>query len=204
MTGDMPQPPVAVVFAGGDGKRMGGAKPLKALGGMTLLAHALMAAADWSDKVAVSVRIAGQLGALPVPEIVDDGAIEGPLGGLAAALRYARLCARDTVLTIPCDAPFLPPDLALRLQSGLDEGLSAAVASSRGALHPVCALWRTAALEALPDYIRTGQTSLRRFADSLGFAEVEWSCDPFDPFMNINTPTDLSAAAAVLRQGRAP
>lgn len=72
------------------------------------------------------------------------------------------------------------------------------MASSRGRLHPVCALWRNAATDQLPDYCASGQRSLKGFAQHVGYAKVEWFAIPRDPFFNINSPADLAEAESML------
>jgi molybdopterin-guanine dinucleotide biosynthesis protein A len=171
-----------VILAGGEGRRIGGGKPQRLLGGETLLDRALRRARSWSEEVLVAAREGG--------EINDDPAIEGPLGGVAAAL-----AAGGDMLTIACDMPFLPDDLAARLQS--DATVTAA--ASGGHLHPVCALWKAKAREALPAYLATGRRSLIGFAEAAGYGAVEWPTEPFDPFFNINDEADLARAEALLR-----
>ena len=95
-------------------------------------------------------------------------------------------------LSQPPSMPFLPPDLLDRLNAEIaDRGC--AMAGSAGHLHPVCALWRSSALDRSDAYVESGRRSLKGFAESLGFAEVEWSAGP-DPFFNINSPADLAEA----------
>jgi molybdopterin-guanine dinucleotide biosynthesis protein A len=171
-----------LVLAGGEGRRIGGGKPLRLLGGVTLLDRALALAQRWSDDVLVAAREGG--------DVIDDPAIEGPLGGLAAGLRLGR-----PLLTIACDMPFLPDDLPARLASDA----AVAVAASGGHLHPVCALWKAEAREALPAYLATGRRSLKDFAEMAGYRAVEWPTEPFDPFFNINDEADLARAEALLR-----
>ena len=186
---------LVAVLAGGEGRRIGGGKPQRRLGGETLLAGALRTARLWSDEVKVVVREADQAG--EAPYLLDDPAIAGPLGGLAAALRHACEHGYEAVLTLPCDAPFVPADLADRLRAAI--GSRAAVAASGGELHPVCALWPAAALDRLDSYLATGRRSLRGFADAVGFLAVEWPPEPFDPFFNINSEEDLLRAEAILQ-----
>lgn len=171
-----------VILAGGEGRRIGGGKPQRLLGGETLLERALARARSWSDEVLVAGRTGG--------DIADDPAIEGPLGGLAAALALG-----GDVLTIACDMPFLPDDLPARLVSDSP----ATVAASGERLHPVCALWKAAAGAALPAYVATGRRSLTGFAEAAGYQAVEWPIDPVDPFFNINDEADLARAEALLR-----
>jgi molybdopterin-guanine dinucleotide biosynthesis protein A len=93
--------------------------------------------------------------------------------------------------------PFLPDNLASKLLDEADE-LGAAVASSGGELHPVCALWSNSAIYEFPRYIASGRRSLKGFAQHVGFAAVEWSTAPYDPFFNINSRNDLAEAEAML------
>ncbi len=171
-----------VILAGGEGRRIGGGKPLRMLGGETLLDRALRKARGWSDEVLVAARQGG--------DIADDPAIEGPLGGVAAALALG-----GDILTIPCDMPFLPDDLPTRL---ISDAL-ATVAASGGRLHPVCALWKAAARDSLPAWLATGRRSLTGFAEAVGYQPVDWPAEPLDPFFNINDGADLARAEALLR-----
>lgn len=188
----------AVILAGGQGSRIGGGKPLLTLGGITLLDRAWRQARQWSDVVAVAAREDGQLGKTNLPMIFDEPGIEGPLGGLAAALRFAGVQGCEAALTLAADMPFLPRDLRDRLEQAL-AGHLAALASSGGRLHPVCGLWRIGALECLPHYLASGRRSLKGFAEAAGHAIVEWPGGPEDPFLNINSADDLAAAERRLR-----
>lgn len=187
----------AVVLAGGEGRRIGGGKPLRILGGESLLARALGQAAVVSDRVALAVRDPAQVGAPEGVTLIPDAPIEGPLGGLAAALAWAGEQGRVAVLILPCDMPFVPADLEPRLRSALG-AQSAALAASGGRLHPVCSLWRVAALEHMPAYASVGRRSLQGFAEAVGFVAVDWPVDPADPFFNVNTAADLAEAEARL------
>ncbi|MEA3012089.1 MAG: molybdenum cofactor guanylyltransferase [Sphingomonadales bacterium] len=171
-----------VILAGGEGRRIGGGKPMRRLAGETLIDRALRRARTWSDEVLVAAREGGDL--------EDDPEVEGPLGGVAAALALG-----GDVLTIPCDMPFLPDDLPARLASGK----AAALAASGGHLHPVCALWTAEAATGLPAYLATGRRSLKGFAEAVGYEAAEWPVEPYDPFFNINDEADLARAEALLR-----
>lgn len=165
---------------------MGGGKPLRILGGRTLLTRAVERARCWSDCVSIAARTADQVGDCGAPVLIDERTIQGPLGGLASARRLGR----KFVLTIPCDMPFLPADLPVRLAAALaDRG--AALASSGGHVHPVCALWRTEALAELESYAATGRRSLRGLAEMVGYEAVEWEGAAF---FNINDEQELAEA----------
>lgn len=182
--------PAIVILAGGDGRRIGGAKPLRRLGDRSLLERAIERARGWSDEVVIAVRSPGQIGETEARVMIDPPGLDGPLGGLGTALRLAR----PAVLTIPCDAPFLPDDLPERLGAALP-GHGAALAASAGQVHPTCALWRTEALMQVRGYAASGRRSLIGFARGVGYATVEW---PGAAFFNINTPEQLAEAEARL------
>jgi molybdopterin-guanine dinucleotide biosynthesis protein A len=187
-----------VVLAGGEGRRIGGGKPQRRLGGRSLIERALGFAGELSPHVALSVRVAGQ-GAGAVPELIDDPQLEGPLAGIGAALRFAEGRGLDQVLTLPCDSPFLPADLLVRLGAALAPGKGAAIPSSGGRLHPICGLWRREVMARLADYAGSGRRSLHGFAEFVGCAVVEWSVQPVDPFFNVNSEEDLRRAERMLR-----
>lgn len=186
-----------VILAGGEGKRIGGNKPRRVLGGVSLLDRAITYATSLSRLHAVAVREAAQAGNVRIPVIRDDAQIHGPLGGLVAALRFARNEGADAALTIAADMPFLPPDLADRLIEALPE-TRAAIACSGGHQHPVCGLWRTEALDAGAEYLGSGRRSLKGFAELVGYVAVEWPADSLDPFFNINSERDLAEAERLL------
>jgi molybdopterin-guanine dinucleotide biosynthesis protein A len=183
----------AVILAGGAGKRIGGAKPLRRLGGERLIDRAVRQARGWSDAVAIAVREASQVEPLDAGLVHDEPGVAGPLGALIAGLRFARTEGRSLLLTIPADAPFLPADLLERLLEAIGDH-SCALAASGDQLHPVCGLWRISVLEQAPDYLSSGKSSLKGFAELAGHVAVEWPGGPSDPFLNINTAEDLARA----------
>lgn len=186
-----------VILAGGRGSRIGGTKPLRELGGERLIDRALRLARSWSDIVAIAVRDRAQAPAVNAAIIVDD-AIEGPLGGLAAGLRFARSAGRELLLTIPADMPFLPSDLLERLAAALGRN-SCALASSGGHIHPVCGLWRVKVHNRIDSYAASGRRSLHGFAELAARSVVEWPHGEADPFFNINSADELAEAERRLR-----
>jgi molybdenum cofactor guanylyltransferase len=185
------------ILAGGEGKRIGGGKPLKRFGDERLIDRALTLARSWSDLVAVAAREAAQVEPVNAPLIMDED-VPGPLGGLLSGLRFAREHDRDFLLAIPADMPFLPHDLPDSLAANIGH-CACALAASGGQLHPVCGLWRTAALSEAGSYVAEGRRSLRGFAAQVGFASVDWPVEAADPFFNVNTNDDLAAAARAAR-----
>ena len=179
-----------VVLAGGEGSRIGGNKPLLQIGGERLIDRAIELARTYSKTVAIAVRDSAQ-----VPDanaqIIKDDPVEGPLGGLIAALRFAQTKDKRMLLVIPTDMPFLPADLFLRLQHAISSR-PCVLAKSGRRVHPVCSLWRTTVEAQVQAYVATGRRSLHGFADFVGAAVEDWHAIPEDPFFNINSAEDFS------------
>lgn len=185
-----------VILAGGEGSRLGGNKPLRELGGKSLIEIAAAHASGWSEHVAVAAREREQMGTVDLPFLADAEGVRGPLAGLIAARRFAEDRGCSFMQTIPTDMPFLPPDLPERLAAALS-GYGVALPQSGGSLHPDCALWSVEALEGLDGYAAEGRRSLIGLAEQVGFATDAWACEPVDPFFNINSAGDLAEAERI-------
>jgi len=189
---------VVAILAGGAGRRIGGDKARRLLGGARLLDHALTWASGSAAPVILAARTPEQVESFTGTVVLDAPGIEGPLAGLLSALSWAAEAGADRVLTLPCDMPFLPDDLLPRLEQALTPGLGVSVAASDRRLHPVCALWHTTVVPTLVRRADEGRLSLRGLSEAVGYAVVDWAVEGGDPFMNINTAEDLAAAEAVL------
>ncbi|HEY9216475.1 MAG TPA: NTP transferase domain-containing protein [Phenylobacterium sp.] len=182
----------AVVLAGGEGRRMGGGKPLRLWRSETLIARAVAKARSYAECVAVAVREPGQVTGVAALLLLDDPSIPGPLAGLASALAFAAAEGAGAVLTLPVDAPLAPDDLARRLLAARIGDRQVVMAQSCGRWHPTFALWPSGLGPDLNAYARSGRSSLNGFARSVGVAIVDWgACEP-DPFANANTSEDLA------------
>lgn len=191
-----PDAPMIVIAAGGDGSRIGGAKPARMLGGQRLIDRMAAWARAHSDAVALAVRAGDGDWGTGLPLLFDAHAGIGPISALASAMREGHRRQREMVLLIGCDLPFLPDDLVSRLRTALT-GHAAALPVSGGRLHPMAALWRCDP-ERLEQWIAGGGQSLWRYGKEAGMAEVTWSETP-DPFANVNDAQTLAAAEERLR-----
>ncbi len=113
------------------------------------------------------VAVGGDPGALPIPTLADRYPGEGPLGGLATVLRYART---GWVLTVPCDHPLLQAEHLLPLVDGI-QGLApdrALVGEVDGEPKPGLACWPAGWASAVAEQIRKGE---RRYRSILNVGE---------------------------------
>ena len=204
-------PIAGVILAGGRSTRMdGGDKALAPLAGRPLLQHVIDRLAPQVVTLALSVEHeSSALAAFGLPQLPDPApGHRGPLGGLLSGLRhFARL--RCWVLLAPCDAPFLPPDLAARLQAcAVRAQSSAAVAVHASVWQPTFSLWHHGVLPDLERAVgREGQAGFKPFLRALRAAECVWpeAAPPGEPppFFNINDPAALDQAGRWMERGLA-
>lgn len=179
-----------VILAGGRGQRMHGEdKGLVQLAGRPLAAYVLAALRPQVGKVLINanrnVAAYAELGCPVVQDELND--YQGPLAGLASAMAAAH---SDYVLTVPCDGPRLPHDLAERLYRTLwAEGATIAVAYDGERLQPVHALVATDLLPDLHSYLAGGDRKIDLWFDRHALAVADFSDHP-ETFRNVNTPED--------------
>ena len=195
-------------MAGGLSRRMGGGdKGLLPLGGRSILAHVVER---------LSPQVAG-LGlnangpterfdtfGLPVlPDSIDGFA--GPLAGVLAGLDWAASKGASSIVTAAADTPFFPTDLVPRLlesAAGQAEPLVlAATPDPRRGLsrHPTFGLWPVALRDDLREALEGGLRKVVLWTDKHDGRLAPFPVDRIDPFFNVNTPEDLSAAEAIVR-----
>jgi molybdenum cofactor guanylyltransferase len=193
----------ALVLAGGQARRLGGLdKAFLDIGGQTALAHVLARLTGQAAAIAISANgDVARFSAYGLPVLPDgDFANQGPLAGLLAGLDWAARQGAQALLSVPCDTPFIPADLAATLAP------APACAESLGRVHHLVALWPVAARLALRALLeRPGPRGVARFAESLGmrtvaYSEVAFPGGSWDPFLNINTPDDLALAGEIARR----
>jgi molybdopterin-guanine dinucleotide biosynthesis protein A len=193
--------PPGVVLAGGLARRMGGGdKPLREIGGATILARVIARLAPQCECLVLNANGDPERFASFGLPVIADGVKDypGPLAGILAALDWAAANRPNAawMVSAPGDCPFLPRDLVARLrEAAIAEDAELAVAASQGQSHPVIGLWSVALRDALRHALivegvrRVGQWTARRRV-----ATVAWPAEPIDPFFNANTADDLAEA----------
>lgn len=183
-----------VILAGGQGRRMGGIdKGLMLLHGTPLVALVLERFAPQVDEILINanqnLEAYGRFGHRVIPD--EIGGYAGPLAGLQRGLAAA---SHPLVVTAPCDSPFLPGDLVVRLRAALDATQSQlAVAKTGNQPHPVFCLCRREVLPNLNAFLTAGGRKIDAWYASLRVIEVAFDDQP-QAFNNINTIEDLRAA----------
>jgi len=180
----------AVILAGGRARRLGGVdKGLAQLANRALIEHAAAALEPQAGTVLVSAnRNSERYAALGFEVVADPWPdYRGPLAGMLAALRRAR---SRYVMTAPCDAPLIAPDLAARLHAAIADGARAAVAHDGERLQPLFSLLDRELAEPLAHWIENGGRKAAAWMASCSAAVVDFS-DRRDMFVNLNHPEEL-------------
>jgi molybdopterin-guanine dinucleotide biosynthesis protein A len=195
---------LGVVLAGGLARRMGGGdKPLREIGGRTLLDHLL---SRLRPQVPAAILNANgdpaRFAAWGLP-VVADGLPDypGPLAGILAGLDHAAAAhpGLPWVVSVTGDAPFIPTDLVARLHAAREAaGLPLACALSAGQAHPPIGLWPVALRGELRAALLAGERKIDRWTARFGCAHADWPAEPYDPFFNANAPEDIAEAERIL------
>jgi len=184
----------AVVLAGGQGRRMGGAdKGLVDYRGRPLVEWVLDALAPQAGEIVVSAnrnleRYAA-FGRRVLPDALPD--FPGPLAGVLAAMRAV---TAPWLLVAPCDTPHLPSDLGARLlEAARRAGAALAVAADDARAHPTCFVARTDLADDLAAYLARGERAVRHWQAAHRPAVARFDAAGF---VNVNRPEDLGSTGA--------
>lgn len=183
----------AVVLAGGQGRRMGGAdKGLVDYHGRPLVAWVLDALAPQVGEIVISAnrnleRYAAT-GHRVLPDTLPD--FPGPLAGVLVAMRAV---ATPWLIVVPCDTPHLPGDLATHLFAAAREAdTSIAVAADDLRKHHTCFVAHTGLADDLAAYLARGERAVHRWQAAHCPAVVKFDAAGL---ANFNRPEDLAGMA---------
>ncbi|WP_085901440.1 molybdenum cofactor guanylyltransferase MobA [Kiloniella majae] len=192
-----------VILAGGLARRMGGGdKGLKSLAGESLLARIIQRIRPQVGPLVLNANgDQKRFNAFSLPvaaDVVDDN--PGPLAGVLTGMEWVAAYSPNVkwMVSVPCDAPFIPMDLVGRLISeATKQGVPLACAMSQGRTHPVVGLWSVALRNDLRQAImREEMRKVDRWTERHGichvpFDDVVIGNETIDPFYNANKPDDL-------------
>ena len=134
------------------------------------------------------------------PVIADlDSGFNGPLAGMLSAMRAART---DWILTVPCDGPLLPPDLAHRLITALRSGNAPlATVIERERIHPVYSLMPVSLEQTLAADLAGGMRKVMDWIARHRPALADFSDRP-QAFCNMNSAEDVARLESQLLLSR--
>jgi molybdopterin-guanine dinucleotide biosynthesis protein A len=206
-----PHPRVSgAIIAGGASTRFGSPKALAEVGGMRVVdrvARALEASAAIEGIIAIvnDPELGKQIGLRHRPDTLPGA---GALGGVHAALLWARELGCAGIAAAGCDMPFLSSALlseVLTHAPSCDVVLPASD-SPRG-VEPLCAFYAAECIEPIEDAIARGDARMISFHGDVRVHRIPLDVvrtfgDPAVLFMNMNTPADRAAAARIVGESR--
>jgi len=187
-----------VILAGGRSRRMGGVvKALLPLGDRPLLRHVIDRVNPQVDELLLSVeRPSEAFEVFGLPQVEDPEPDGGPLGGLLSAMQLMSP-GHDWLLLVPCDAPFIPPDLAPRLLAcALASAKLGAVVYYESEIQPTFSIWSRSILTRLEQAVlEEGMAGIKQFLKVVELADLDWPGSVPSPFFNINDQDALLEAS---------
>lgn len=185
------------IIAGGRATRFGGvAKGLELVGGVRIIDRVAAALGESCDDLIIVANDAAAADWIPGARVVADVRPGmGALGGVHAALANAR----DTVLVLSWDSPFVPGGLMRALRdAGENADADAAVPVSNSPLgfEPLCAWYRASCRAAVERHLESGDLRAGGWQGEVTTVRVDaspWG-DPDEIFFNVNSAADLAMA----------
>lgn len=192
--------PIAIL-AGGRSQRMGTDKALLDFRGRPLVDYAIETATSIEPRVTVVVHpdqlpIPGYQRMARRPEVTvipDQFDHSGPIGGLVTALRFHR--DHRGVVLLPCDMPFLTPELIASLTaSHLDsENDATVVEDENGQAQPLVGVYSGSVLRVAAEMIGSGRLRFGSLLERLRLGRIPAGGER-STLLNINHPVDLDTA----------
>jgi molybdopterin-guanine dinucleotide biosynthesis protein A len=186
-----------LILAGGQAQRMGGIdKGLIPFHEKPLIESAIAKLKPQVQTIVINAnRNITKYAGYGYPVIMDETPdFSGPLAGFSAGLKA---CKTPYLLTVPCDSPLLPNNLAQNLSDEMERGdFQLVYASSKEVdgkvwAQPVFCLMRANLQDSLASFLLKGDLKIDRW-----FKELRSSTVIFDDpqvFANVNTPEELKS-----------
>lgn len=186
-----------IILAGGLGSRMGRVnKGLQILHGEPMVMHILRILSPQVANLMINanhdLNDYEQFNQVIHSDIFPD--FVGPLAGIHVGLKN---CTTQYLLSVPCDAPFLPVDLVKKLALSLEnEKADIAIAFTKEndqlAHHPVFCLMNSNLCSHLENFIQQGGRKVRQWQSTLKVANTFF--EEAEKFQNINHLEELNNA----------
>jgi molybdopterin-guanine dinucleotide biosynthesis protein A len=186
----------AIVLAGGLNTRMGGHnKAFLNVGGKRILDRITEVLAPIFNEILLVTREPELYQSLPFRVVEDIFKVRSSLTGIHAGLTRARA---SYGLVVPCDAPFLRPELIRILLNNVTPEVDVVVPRQGEYYQPLCAVYSKRCLSHIEDMLRRGDLKIYNFFDDVALKTIPFETfDEVDPqqrsFININTPEMYSS-----------
>ncbi|HEY5975248.1 MAG TPA: bifunctional molybdenum cofactor guanylyltransferase MobA/molybdopterin-guanine dinucleotide biosynthesis adaptor protein MobB [Geobacteraceae bacterium] len=195
----MPLGITGVILVGGKSSRMGQDKAFVEVAGQPLFDRVLAAFREVFTEIVLVGDRADRFAHTGLP-VYPDRYPGSALGGLYSGLHYAKT---PYVFVCACDVPY-PSVPLIRLILAANQGHDVVVPKSHAGLEPLFALYGKNCLEQMRQLLEAGNFRVYDFYPAVNTRYLE--PEEFDhlpdaqrSFLNLNTPAELAAVAAVPR-----
>lgn len=188
-----------LILAGGKATRMDGAnKALVPFLGRPMLAQVSERLSPQVDETLINanqdIESFKTFNLTLVKDEINDFA--GPLAGLHAGLKASQ---HEWVLSVPCDSPLLPKNLAKRLfEDAQTQQADIAIAKTHIQNHPVFCLCKKSLCDDLATYLKQGGRKVREWQQLHHCVEVNFEDEL--SFSNINTFDELRTLEKISKE----
>jgi molybdenum cofactor guanylyltransferase len=189
------------ILAGGRSRRMGSNKAFLPFGGRRLIEHVLDVLLPLFPEVLIAANERAPYAALGVPVHTDCIPGKGPLGGIYTALASS---SHPRTFCLACDMPLVSPAVVARL-CRLAPDFDVVVPHSAKGYEPLHAVYSRSCLPHLEAMLREDRLRVDELFGAVRVCRVDVEdLRPLDPclvsFLNLNTPEELAAAAALFQE----
>lgn len=188
-----------LILAGGRSSRMGGDdKGLLNLLDRPMITHVIQRLEPQVDEILISAnRHIDQYQKYTYEVLLDDyDDFRGPMAGMVRGLSH---CKSEYLLTVPCDGPLLPHDLAFRMLELSRQKNARAVLVFDGQYNqPAYNLLHKDLLDSITHALRHNEHKLGKWLMDHGALQLDCSMQK-SAFINVNTSADLQQLESHLR-----
>ena len=177
----------AIILAGGRSSRMGADKSLLSVDGQPIIERICERLAGRFDRILISANEPEKLAFLGLEIVADRTPGQGPLMGIASALKAS---SSELNFVVACDIPHIHIGLVEEMLAEADRSGADVVVPTTGSeeYEPLFAVYRKSALEAINKVLASGG---RRISDIFALCRVKYvRLTDAEWLRNLNTPAE--------------
>lgn len=197
---------LGLVVCGGKSRRMGTDKALEDLAGSRLVDRAVASIGSVADEVLLATGSGPRYSELGLECVLDEIKDAGPLAGLVAGLRAAKLRGAGRLAVSACDTPRALAEVFQALSKHLESALADAVLlRTQSGLEPLIAIYRVSCLAPAAKALKAGRRRMTSFHEDLEIDYIDEANFAIKaPSTNVNTPEELAAERCFFSKTQEP
>jgi len=181
----------------------GNNKAFLKVGGQTILKRVLDSISPFFEEILLVTRRPELYTDLPLRIVTDIYPARSSLTGIHAGLKNA---AAPLSFVLPCDAPFVQPDLVRFLLGEIEPALDVIVPLIDNHYEPLCAIYSKRCLPFIEDQLDRDDFTILNFFDRINLKtipaqRIKTADDGMVSFFNVNTPEALKASQNMVGKG---